>query len=44
MIYFLSITLRLNLDRRKLTQCPILEGEEQLRLLNYQVLHLDIVI
>ncbi|CAC5411421.1 LRRC49 [Mytilus coruscus] len=27
---------RLNLDRRKLTICPILEGEEQLRLLNYQ--------
>lgn len=27
---------RLNLDRRKLTQCPILEGEERLRLLNYQ--------
>nr|KAI8769795.1 leucine-rich repeat-containing protein 49-like [Biomphalaria glabrata] len=27
---------RLNLDRRKLTMCPILEGEEQLRLLNYQ--------
>ncbi|XP_063434340.1 leucine-rich repeat-containing protein 49-like isoform X6 [Mytilus trossulus] len=27
---------RLNLDRRKLTVCPILEGEEQLRLLNYQ--------
>lgn len=27
---------RLNLDRRRLTVCPILEGEEQLRLLNYQ--------
>ncbi|BFY97135.1 hypothetical protein BsWGS_00175 [Bradybaena similaris] len=27
---------RLNLDRRKLTVCPTLEGEEQLRLLNYQ--------
>ncbi|XP_050401173.1 leucine-rich repeat-containing protein 49 [Patella vulgata] len=27
---------RLNLDRRKLKMCPILEGEEQLRLLNYQ--------
>ncbi|XP_041367992.1 leucine-rich repeat-containing protein 49-like isoform X2 [Gigantopelta aegis] len=27
---------RLNLDRRKLHVCPILEGEEQLRLLNYQ--------
>ncbi|CAL1537613.1 unnamed protein product [Lymnaea stagnalis] len=27
---------RLNLDRRKLTLCPVLEGEEQLRLLNYQ--------
>ncbi|XP_076465763.1 leucine-rich repeat-containing protein 49-like isoform X2 [Babylonia areolata] len=27
---------RLNLDRRKLTVCPILEGEDQLRLLNYQ--------
>lgn len=27
---------RLNLDRRKLTSCPILEGEERLRLLNYQ--------
>ncbi|KAH9494929.1 Leucine-rich repeat-containing protein 49 [Bulinus truncatus] len=27
---------KLNLDRRKLTMCPILEGEEQLRLLNYQ--------
>ncbi|ESP05320.1 hypothetical protein LOTGIDRAFT_208342 [Lottia gigantea] len=27
---------RLNLDRRKLKICPILEGEEQLRLLNYQ--------
>ncbi|RUS69701.1 hypothetical protein EGW08_022537 [Elysia chlorotica] len=27
---------RLNLDRRKLSVCPILEGEEQLRLLNYQ--------
>mmetsp|Transcript_43296 Transcript_43296/g.112527 ORF Transcript_43296/g.112527 Transcript_43296/m.112527 type:complete len:516 (-) Transcript_43296:1195-2742(-) len=27
---------RLNLDRRKLTVCPILCGEEQLRLLNYQ--------
>jgi len=24
------------IDRRKLTVCPILEGEEQLRLLNYQ--------
>ena len=28
---------RLNLDRRKLTQCPILEKEERIRLLNYQV-------
>ncbi|CAH1797225.1 unnamed protein product [Owenia fusiformis] len=27
---------RLNLDRRKLEICPILEGEDQLRLLNYQ--------
>ncbi|XP_059163229.1 leucine-rich repeat-containing protein 49-like isoform X2 [Physella acuta] len=27
---------RLNLDRRKLAVCPVLEGEEQLRLLNYQ--------
>ncbi|XP_064618842.1 leucine-rich repeat-containing protein 49-like isoform X2 [Lineus longissimus] len=27
---------RLNLDRRRLTVCPILEGEDQLRLLNYQ--------
>ncbi|ELT96533.1 hypothetical protein CAPTEDRAFT_183497 [Capitella teleta] len=27
---------RLNLDRRRLAVCPILEGEEQLRLLNYQ--------
>ncbi|GMH57598.1 hypothetical protein TrST_g3978 [Triparma strigata] len=27
---------RLNLDRRKLTQCPILENEERIRLLNYQ--------
>lgn len=27
---------KLNLDRRKLTVCPILEGEENLRLLNYQ--------
>ncbi|XP_063955816.1 leucine-rich repeat-containing protein 49-like isoform X13 [Lytechinus pictus] len=27
---------RLNLDRRKLTQCPILEGEDHLRLLNFQ--------
>eukprot|EP00164_Ancoracysta_twista_P003825 GFYU01005132.1.p1 GENE.GFYU01005132.1~~GFYU01005132.1.p1 ORF type:complete len:761 (+),score=193.01 GFYU01005132.1:205-2487(+) len=27
---------RLNLDRRKLTVCPVLEGEERLRLLNYQ--------
>ncbi|PVD20176.1 hypothetical protein C0Q70_20671 [Pomacea canaliculata] len=27
---------RLNLDRRKLTVCPMLEGEDQLRLLNYQ--------
>jgi Leucine-rich repeat (LRR) protein len=27
---------RLNLDRRKLTSCPVLEGEERLRLLNYQ--------
>ncbi|PIK57165.1 hypothetical protein BSL78_05917 [Apostichopus japonicus] len=27
---------RLNLDRRRLTVCPILEGEEQLRLLNFQ--------
>ena len=27
---------RLNLDRRELTQMPLLEGEEKLRLLNYQ--------
>jgi leucine-rich repeat-containing protein 49 len=27
---------RLNLDRRELTQMPLLEGEERLRLLNYQ--------
>ncbi|XP_071964951.1 leucine-rich repeat-containing protein 49-like isoform X2 [Antedon mediterranea] len=27
---------RLNLDRRRLTACPILEGEENLRLLNFQ--------
>eukprot|EP00698_Gefionella_okellyi_P025095 TRINITY_DN9076_c0_g1_i1.p1 TRINITY_DN9076_c0_g1~~TRINITY_DN9076_c0_g1_i1.p1 ORF type:complete len:780 (-),score=174.04 TRINITY_DN9076_c0_g1_i1:157-2496(-) len=27
---------RLNLDRRKLTICPVLEGEHKLRLLNYQ--------
>jgi len=27
---------RLNLDRRNLTICPILEGEEQLRLLNFE--------
>lgn len=27
---------RLNLDRRDLTQMPLLEGEERLRLLNYQ--------
>lgn len=27
---------KLNLDRRKLSICPILEGEEQLRLLNFQ--------
>lgn len=27
---------RLNLDRRRLTICPILEGEENLRLLNFQ--------
>eukprot|EP00471_Norrisiella_sphaerica_P008876 CAMPEP_0184498622 /NCGR_PEP_ID=MMETSP0113_2-20130426/39426_1 /TAXON_ID=91329 /ORGANISM="Norrisiella sphaerica, Strain BC52" /LENGTH=710 /DNA_ID=CAMNT_0026886221 /DNA_START=113 /DNA_END=2245 /DNA_ORIENTATION=- len=27
---------RLNLDRRNLTVCPILEGEEQLRLLNFE--------
>ena len=27
---------RLNLDRRGLTSCPALEGEERLRLLNYQ--------
>lgn len=27
---------RLNLDRRRLTICPILEGEDQLRLLNFQ--------
>ncbi len=27
---------RLNLDRRQLTACPILEGEERLRLLNLQ--------
>nr|XP_026691632.1 leucine-rich repeat-containing protein 49 isoform X2 [Ciona intestinalis] len=27
---------RLNLDRRRLTVCPILEGEEHLRLLNFQ--------
>ena len=27
---------RLNLDRRGLTACPLLQGEERLRLLNYQ--------
>lgn len=27
---------RLNLDRRELSVCPILEGEEQLRLLNFE--------
>eukprot|EP00106_Octopus_bimaculoides_P015658 XP_014783100.1 PREDICTED: leucine-rich repeat-containing protein 49-like [Octopus bimaculoides] len=27
---------RLNLDRRRFTVCPVLEGEEPLRLLNYQ--------
>ncbi|XP_068694422.1 leucine-rich repeat-containing protein 49-like [Montipora foliosa] len=27
---------RLNLDRRRLTTCPILEGEDYLRLLNFQ--------
>lgn len=27
---------RLNLDKRKLVQCPLLDGEERLRLLNYQ--------
>ena len=27
---------QLNLDRRKLTTCPLLEGEGRLRLLNYQ--------
>ena len=27
---------KLNLDRRKLSVCPILEGEENLRLLNMQ--------
>ncbi|XP_048583494.1 leucine-rich repeat-containing protein 49 isoform X2 [Nematostella vectensis] len=27
---------RLNLDRRRLTVCPILEGEDNLRLLNFQ--------
>ncbi|XP_072167360.1 leucine-rich repeat-containing protein 49-like [Diadema setosum] len=27
---------RLNLDRRRLTVCPILEGEDHLRLLNFQ--------
>lgn len=27
---------RLNLDRRHLTMCPILEGEDRLRLLNLQ--------
>lgn len=27
---------RFNLDRRKLTVCPLLEGEEKLRLLNFQ--------
>ncbi|XP_072050713.1 leucine-rich repeat-containing protein 49-like isoform X2 [Amphiura filiformis] len=27
---------RLNLDRRRLTICPMLEGEDQLRLLNFQ--------
>jgi hypothetical protein len=27
---------RLNLDKRQLTECPILDGEERLRLLNYQ--------
>jgi hypothetical protein len=30
---------RLNLDRRQLTACPILENEARLRLLNYQVRH-----
>lgn len=38
---------RLNLDRRRLTICPILEGEDYLRLLNFQhnlitrIYHLD---
>lgn len=27
---------RLNLDRRKLGSCPLLEGEQHLKLLNYQ--------
>ncbi|XP_064608025.1 leucine-rich repeat-containing protein 49-like isoform X2 [Liolophura sinensis] len=27
---------RLNLDRRRLTVCPVLEGEDNLKLLNYQ--------
>ncbi|GAB1605089.1 leucine-rich repeat-containing protein 49-like isoform X4 [Argonauta hians] len=27
---------RLNLDRRRLSVCPLLEGEDQLKLLNYQ--------
>ncbi|XP_046846864.1 leucine-rich repeat-containing protein 49-like [Xenia sp. Carnegie-2017] len=27
---------RLNLDRRKLTMCPVLEGEDSVRLLNFQ--------
>jgi len=40
---------KLNLDRRKLTMCPILEGEENLRLLNYQhnyikrIQHLELI-
>lgn len=40
---------KLNLDRRKLSECPILEGEEHLRLLNYQhnyikkIEHLDML-
>ncbi|CAD7970506.1 unnamed protein product [Amoebophrya sp. A25] len=31
---------RFNLDRRKLQVCPLLEGEEKLRLLNYQKNHI----
>ncbi|KAL0236738.1 hypothetical protein PCE1_000136 [Barthelona sp. PCE] len=32
---------RLNLDRRRLTQCPVLENEHRLRLLNYQHNHIS---